>query len=674
MHLHRILSSVILALAASHAAAQSYLPTQGQVVIADGDAVASVPGAVINTNGLDTPAMGLNGDMVVRAQMLSGSGGVSTANNRLLLYGRSVDDMVVVARGGDPEPTGLFPGAILGTATTSGIGSGIRISPIGGIMLWGSSLSGGPIIATGTGATGRNDSALFWGPVGGQAILAQRGQLTPGGGGSFLNTAFTSISNQPSCMNASGTTVFQAALEAGDVVGTTNNAAWLVGTPGALQIMLRKGDTFTVPGGDAVIGSLGFGVQMNELGMVLHDEKFSTTLGTAPATTATDGLLMLYIPGTGNLIVAREGDAAPGTVGATYGSLTIGTMALSRSGKMCFNASLVGGDVVGTTNDAAIYVGDTTGFTMAVRKGDAAPSGVTGETFATLYTSSINVNDNGAVMFYAILAGATVTTDNDAGLWVGTPGNLSIIAREGDVAPGIANAVFTTITPGSAHLNDRGQSVFGCSILLNGTTSQSATYAYDPNQGLILLNTAGDTYTTSTGPKTANGIDGGIQFNSGDGCAMTLNNNGDFVRRINFTAGSAVVRGHIGGMQAAPASLSSAGGTQSWELSAGVANAGRLYVIAGTLSGTRPGFTFGGANVPLNQDFWFPLSLQAANGPVYTNSWGLLDGNGHASASFNFPAGFGWMQGALFHHAFLVLDIATVLPTFVSEPTSVRLY
>lgn len=673
MHAYRIYCSVILAFAAANAAAQGTLPTQGQVVISDGDAVASVPGAVITANGLDTPAMDLNGNMVLRARMLSGSGGVSTLNDRLLLYGRSANDMVVVARGGDPEPTGLFPGAVLGTATLSGIGSGFRISPTGGIMLWASSLSGGPIVTTGTGATGRNDSALFWGPVGSQAILAQRGDLTPGGGGSFLNTAFTSISNQPSCMNASGTTVFQAALEAGDAV-TTNNAAWLVGTPGALQIMLRKGDTFTVPGGDAVIGSLGFGVQMNELGMVLHDEKFSTTLGTAPATTATDGLLMLYVPGTGNLIVAREGDTAPGTVGAVYGSLTIGTAALSRSGQMCFATSLVGGDVSGTTNDAAIYVGDTAGFTLAVRKGDVAPSGVAGETFATLYTSSINVNNSGAVMFYAILAGASVTTANDAGLWVGTPGNLSIIAREGDVAPGIANAVFTTITPGSAHLNDRGQGIFGCSISVNGGTSQSATYAYDPHQGLTLLSTVGDQYVTSTATQTANGVDGGIQFNSGDGCAMTLNNNGDFVRRISWTSGSGIVRGHIGGLQASPASISAAGGTQNWELNAGATNAGRLYVLAGTLSGSRPGFNFGGQNVPLNQDFWFPLSLQAANGPVYTNSWGLLDGNGHASASFNFPAGFGWMQGALFHHAFLVLDTATVLPTYVSEPASVRLF
>jgi hypothetical protein len=673
MHLRQIATPVLIALAAATAAAQSYLPTQGQVVAANGDNAPGLSGVTIGgTLGIDTPSMDLNGNMVFRAGL---GGSVGTTDNRALFYGRTADDLIILARAGDPEPSGTIPGATLNSsATGAGINGNPRISPTGNILVWTTSLFGGSVQTTGNGSTGANNTAVYWGPPGVQTVLARRGDLTPGGGGSFLDTF--SFTGQTSALNASGSACFQAGLVGGDVVTSPgNNSAWLVGAPGSLAIMLRKGDLFPVVGGDALIGSLGFNVQINEVGQVFHDEKFSTTLGTAPATAATDGLLMLYTPGSGNLIVAREGDPAPGTAGASYNSFTMATSGLSRSGRMAFYGSLIGGDVVGTTNDGAIYTGTAGGgFTMAVRRGDPAPTGPS-DTFASIYTSSINLVDSGAILFYSVLAGPSVTTDTDASIWVGTPGNFTMIAREGDPAPGIANAIFATTTPGTAHLNDRGQVIFGCSVLIQGTTSASATYAYDPNQGLILLSTAGDIYMTSTGPATANGVDGGLQFNSGDGCPQTLNNNGEFVRKISTGNGvGAVVRGMIGGLQASPASIPATGGTQTLAIDAGIANANRFYVLAGTLSGTRPGFNFGGQSIPLNQDVWFPLSLQAANSAAYTNTWGLLDANGHASASFNYPAGFAWLQGYTFHHAFVVIDTTTVLPSYVSQPASLRLY
>lgn len=678
MHSSRIAILALLAFAAATATAQGVLPTTGQVVAGTGDQVPGLPGTTYNN--MDTPVMDLNGNLLFSTSLL---GAVTTVDNRALLYGRTASDMVLVARSGDPEPTGTMPGVTLvrwisaTTPAANTIGSAYRISPQGGILLWGAGLVGPGIVNAGTTLAGKNDSCLFWGPVGGQSILVRRGDFTPGGGGSQIDSAYSSgPGGQASNMNASGTAVFQATLVGGDVVASpSNSAAWLTGVPGNLQIMLRKGDAYPIAGGNALIGSLGFNVQINEAGQVFHDEKFSTTLGTAVPlpTSANDGLLMLYTPGSGNQIVAREGDAAPGTAGANYVTFSMATIGLTRTSKMAFYADLAGGDVVGTTNNGAIYTGTAAGFTMAVRKGDPAPGGA-GNTFSSFYTSSINLVDNGTLLFYGILAGPSVTTANDQCLISGTPGNWTILAREGDPAPGVVGGTLGPVQPGSAHLNDRGQAIFGCDLVI-AATSQGATWAYDPNQGLVLLSTANDVYTTASGTLTANGVDGGIQFNSGDGCPMTLNNNGDFVRRISTGNGvGCAVRGMLGGLRASPASVSANGGTQNWELNAGAANAGRLYVIAGTLSGTRPGFDFGGSNIPLNQDAWFSLSLQAANGAVYTSSWGLLDANGHATASFNFPAGFNYFLGATFHHAFVALDLSTVQPTFVSQPASVRLY
>jgi hypothetical protein len=678
MRTQSLLSLAILSLAASYAAAQGgILPTRGQVVAGTGDQVPGLaPG--VTYNNPDTPVIDLNGNLLFSTSLL---GTTSSWDNRVLLYGRTKDDLVVVARSGDPEPTGTMPGVSLirfisaTTPQANTIASSYRISPTGGLLLWGAGLTGTGIITTGTAATGRNDSAYFWGPAQGPLVLVQRGMPAPTGG-SLIDTAFSSFSGQQTSMNSSGTSVFQVALVGGDVVTSpvSNAAAWLVGLPGSLQWLQRRGDVVSVAGGTAMVGTLGFNVQIIDTGHVLHDEKLSTaagtTTGTATVTTATDGLLMLYTPGFGNTILAREGDAAPGTLGAAYNVISPLTVGITRGGRVGFYSTLIGGDVSGSINNSGIYTGSIAGgFTLAVRQGDTLP---TGETIATLMSSSISLNDNGNLVFFAVLSGPGITTANDQVLISGTPGNFQIIAQEGGAAPGLSGVTFGPLQPGSAVQNDRGQIVFNVDLLPG---SSSSYWAYDPASGLQLQDTAGDVYTTVSGTQTSNGVSGGIQFNSGDGCPMTLNNNGDHVRRVSSGNGIGVaVRGMLGGLVAKPASIPATGGTQTWEASAGVANAGRLYVFAGTLSGTRPGFQIVGAQVPLNYDAWLPLSLQAANGSVYVGSWGLLDANGNAAASFQFPAGFTWLQGALFHHAFVVVEPSSVQGTFVSNPASLRLY
>ena len=77
--------------------------------------------------------------------------------------------------------------------------------------------------------------------------------------------------------------------------------------------------------------------------------------------------------------------------------------------------------------------------------------------------------------------------------------------------------------------------------------------------------------------------------------------------------------------------------------------------------------------IPLNPDAWFSLTLSAANSAVYSNSLGLLDGQGRANAAFVFPPGFATFAGSTFHHAFVVLDANLQLP-FVSEPSGLKLF
>jgi hypothetical protein len=82
-----------------------------------------------------------------------------------------------------------------------------------------------------------------------------------------------------------------------------------------------------------------------------------------------------------------------------------------------------------------------------------------------------------------------------------------------------------------------------------------------------------------------------------------------------------------------------AGGAVSIELDFGVANAGRMFFVAGTASGTTPGINLMGQHIPLNVDDYTYLTVMGPNQPPLTNSFGFTDANGRATCTFTLPAG-----------------------------------
>lgn len=79
--------------------------------------------------------------------------------------------------------------------------------------------------------------------------------------------------------------------------------------------------------------------------------------------------------------------------------------------------------------------------------------------------------------------------------------------------------------------------------------------------------------------------------------------------------------------------LPASGGQVNFTLDAGRANAGRIYLLLGTNSGTVPGIpAFGGNVVPLNKDEVFMTILTFRNGPRFQKFRWLLDADGKGSA------------------------------------------
>jgi hypothetical protein len=681
--------ALVLSLACSTAAAQSQMSQYAQVVQAVGDPVAAIPGATISaTSNFDFPIIDQRGTVLYRARM---AGAVTGVDDRAYFMGRASGDVHMVVRAGDQAP-GCPAGTLLrnnSASGSSGLTSMPRISPFGEILFFQSALYD-PINSANTPTTA--DSALFWGTAVSLMLLSREGDQVP-----YLADLPTygvqTFFYQNDVINSSGQVVFMTTLVVGSgtpAVTSANDTVMFTGVPGNLSVVSREGSVLltgevVIPVSGSTISSI---VQINEGGMVLHDQRFSTAVPST-ATTANDSALAIWVGGN-DIIVAREGQQAPGLpAGVLFATPSlnwtpaVGPGAFTRSGNMLLLAGLDGGGT-STSNDSALFFGGLNGWQPVLRKGDLCPGLANGEQFGAVGNASMMCDDAGHVTFIATLTGASVTAANDTSIWVGTPGNLTMLAREGDLAPGLVPSVngawhFEQIFQGSQtpYLVDGGAMLWQASVTDGVTTGQGAWYSYTPTQGLRVLAQPGtDSLTTALG--TGAWINTGVvgTFNSGDGGPVWVNNRGDFAVKANIAGAptSAIVRGHVGAMVATPSSVPVAtGGTQAMHLDAGPANAGNLYIVVGSLSGTRPGFDFGGQHVPLNMDGWFNLTLQAANSAVLSNTMGVLDAQGRATAFFNFPSGYPAFAGTHIDNAFAAINGSGIV-TMVSEPASLFVY
>ncbi len=695
----RLLGLLTLSLVATSVAAQSLLPTQGQVVAELNDAPAGLlAGEVLGTTTpTDTPVMDRNGAILFRGAI---SGGTSTTlNNRALFFGHTKADLKVLVRAGDVDPSGTYPNSVLeqmsggtGLPLGSNIFSLQRISPRGEFILFGAQLYNptaiDPIVHIGA---GQNHGLLYWGPASGPLMIMAQQNTTVMPGGATLVAPPVSISHQQTALNSSGTGIFQCGLVGGDVVGTTNDTAWVIGTyPGPLAYFVRENDSFL--GGQVVIGAgnLGFNCVLNEAGQILHDERFSQTLGSTPATAANDQVAFISTPsglGWQHDLLMREGDTAPDAAGApmagiTYGAPTMG-QGFTNAGTASFATAMTG--AVTAADDGAIFIGGigAGSVKLAAREGDAIDGenvGVINSTFA--YSAA------GAVAGSTLVqpGNGGVTNTNDSILFLANPGMpLVKIAREGDACPGLPGYVFGNITGssnfGSAsnhRINERGCVMFS-QTCNNGVNQPTLLYSWDALHGLQLQMVAGGTIGDVMGGGTVSVVPTPIVSPNGDGNALSFNSSGDFVISPNITtpSGKFVVRGHCGSLQGTPSAIDVNGGSHFFAIDCTPAHAFSFYLVMATGLGTDSPYPHPlNPSIPgsLNFDLtWTNLSFDLLNSPVWSNTLWITDAAGKATAAFNMPPGYPGFQGTTLHHAAFLFDFS-LLGTFVTEPVPCHLY
>jgi hypothetical protein len=120
--------------------------------------------------------------------------------------------------------------------------------------------------------------------------------------------------------------------------------------------------------------------------------------------------------------VAREGSTvAPGFGGGIFSSVGF-AHATNDAGDVAFGASVLGGDAVPNVSASGLFAGSAGHLSLVARTGTAAP-GATGTTpvFATL-SFDRRINNVGQVGFATRLSGEGVTTSNNFAIYVWTPG------------------------------------------------------------------------------------------------------------------------------------------------------------------------------------------------------------------------------------------------------------
>jgi hypothetical protein len=664
-----------LAVSSALSPAQSLTVLNGKHVAHHGDAAPGyASGAVFagNRGAFEHCAVDEAGNVLFRGSV--GGGGVTAPNNYGLFFGSSRANLVRLHAAGDPEPTGAIPGATMSYAL------GPPFTPMpqltsGGIVMFGTALSNGGVVP------GTNSALMSGSPAGPWSLVARSGDVLPGG--AAISHWFANVNEVPPVFNDSGFVLLETFLTGGDVVGQTNNMATVTGQPGNLIYAFRTGTV--VPTGETVSG-LPLGSHLNSSGQVLRQLRYSST-GVVPASPAADRAVWLYTPGVGAVELVREGQPTPypnttfnnhPTYQANEWNPEFGASILNASGKALMHANIAGPGSTGL-GDSALFLLSTAGVTPVLRRGDPIPN-LPGVTVDYFHWRSLALNNNDWVVALVKLSGAGVTTANDTAILAGpSSGPLNAVVREGDAAPGTGGGTFFDLFDLlRLRFNNANQFVFRAPTSGGFAPTPASLFAWDPVAGVLPVSITAEQHEVQPGVfKTAAHQLGadlyGNEFTNGDGRVLSFSDSGYIVFRQYYPASPSswsVVVCRIPSLTGSTAGISVAtGGTQHFSIAAGAQYGGLVYYVVGGASGTAPGFQYGSFAVPLNYDLYTSYSLSLANTAPFTNTLGLLDGTGHASAGVTLPPGFGILTGVTIHHACLVLDLS-LNALHVSEPVA----
>ena len=170
-----------------------------------------------------------------------------------------------------------------------------------------------------------------------------------------------------------------------------------------------------------------------------------------------DGLILYYGE---NAIFS--GTPVPNVPGVSYGRLEQPSQ--SRSGNVVFKARLTGDQIVLDQNDAAILrvVDEVPQITLT--SGDPLPAAGHNITIRT-FAAEPAINNDGAIVVAATLAGKGVVPENDVAILTSRSGPVTVAAREGESAWGLGEDILFETVSKYPTLNNAGDIAFVGSLV-----------------------------------------------------------------------------------------------------------------------------------------------------------------------------------------------------------------
>ncbi len=446
--------------------------------------------------------------------------GIDTANDTALWIG-AADSPVVTVREGDQAP-GTDTGVTFSSLSSPWVNYAGQIAFEAGI--------------SGPGVDSTNFRGIWSGEVDDVSLLVLNGSHAPGTetGVNFRQFSLSTLTND-------GQVVVSGDLIGGGVEHFNNSGFWQ-GVPDHFRLRWREGSqapglpagvTFFDPRFSFFDSSARFVMQSNLLGPGIElSNRMSIWIGSEA------GL---------DLIVRSENSAPGGDDGATVlGPFLTG---FSEQGHVTFVSDL--GDGAGQLVDrSVIWAGKPESLQIVARAGDQAPGMEPGVVFWQTATGSVPINNAGQIAFNGFVVGPGVTWENDQGYWAGVPGELKLIARSGDQAPGTEEGVVfqgdSSLFPLAAKpsINDVGQIVLSTFLTGPGVDSSNdfGVWVTDTLGRLKLIARTGDKFDVNDTPeiedlRTISRIENLHTPIGSDIAPRSFNDDGELVLRLKFTDG-----------------------------------------------------------------------------------------------------------------------------------------
>ena len=310
------------------------------------------------------------------------------------------------------------------------------------------------------------NNGIWLGKQGSLALIARGGEPAPGAEPRFfIDVAAGTTTNYARELNNLDEIAIDAQLN--PTLDPNDEGIW-VGDGGSLRLVALEGEP--APGTLDPFIILN-GPTLNDSGDILFQGILSIDPQRAGAWLESAGVLEP---------IAVSGDPAPSVPDRTIAYVS--HTAFNNAGEMLLNLVLDDSD---TTNNTGVWVKRENLFGPVARKGDPVP-GVPGETF--LFAVLDSLTESG-------LIGIRGAIDNPGGAaidgyWFGREGNLQLVAIEGQEPPGAPGRSYTVITQRTA--NNRGEVAISALLDTSDLTNNSGIWMGEPG-ALELVIREGDT-------------------------------------------------------------------------------------------------------------------------------------------------------------------------------------